>query len=222
MISILLILFNLVHASDMIKIAVVDTGLDFHNTNIKICDNGHADFTGNGMNDVNGHGSNVSAIIDEYAGDTKHCQIIIKYYNKDKSYDFVAALKYAIKLKPDIINVSSTGTDPSPEERAIINKALSKHIIIIAAAGNEGKNLDINCNFYPVCYKGVIGVGNLINPFRRNPSSNYGKFLVWEIGTNITAGGKTLSGTSQSTAVLTGKLVKEIGIKRGNLKHDDN
>jgi len=205
-----ILLFLSIAMADKIKIAVIDTGLDFKNTNIQICDTGHADFTGNGMNDVNGHGSNVSAIIDEYAKDAPHCQIIIKYFNKDTSYDFVTALAYAIKLKPDIINVSSTGTDPSDEERIIVKTALNKHILIVAAAGNEGQNLDVKCNYYPICYDGVIGVGNLLNPFRRNPTSNYGKKLIWEIGTNINAGGKTLSGTSQSTAKISGKMIYQI------------
>jgi major intracellular serine protease len=51
--------------------------------------------------------------------------------------------------------------------------------------------------------------------YHRNPSSNYGKRITrWEVGTNLESTlpeGKhgKMSGTSQATAVATGKLVKE-------------
>ena len=209
----LLFLLLVSHAqTKMIKIAVIDTGLDFKDTKINICDYGHADFTGQGLQDVDGHGSNISSLIDTYAENTSHCQFIIKYYDK-RGYNFVAALEYAIKLKPDVINISTVGTEPSAQEAQLIKLALDEGIIIVAAAGNDARNLDLKCNYYPACSdKRVVSVGNLINPFRRNPNSNYGgRVTAWEIGTDITAGGYTLSGTSQASAIRAGKLIKELG-----------
>jgi hypothetical protein len=49
-------------------------------------------------------------------------------------------------------------------------------------------------------------VGNL-----NAKSSNYGpRVRFWEDGNNITAGGYTMSGTSQATALFTGNMVKKV------------
>jgi hypothetical protein len=83
--------------SHKIVVAVVDTGLDPELMNdSSICPDGHKDFTGQGLQDINGHGTHISYLIDQYAknfillkdGDSSklksiksnYCQIILKYY----------------------------------------------------------------------------------------------------------------------------------------------
>jgi subtilisin family serine protease len=145
------------------------------------------------------------------------------------------ALRYAIDHKVDFINYSSGGSEPSEQEHALVKEALDKGITVVVAAGNDGKNLGSKCVFYPACYndKRLVVVGNLrlktkteldldikfrsvtsISATTRADSSNYdGPVNRWEIGShvfsdlpNYTAG--YMTGTSQATAVATGKLVK--------------
>jgi subtilisin family serine protease len=75
------------------------------------------------------------------------------------------------------------------------------------------------CDYFPACYDDrIVVVGNLqdnIDEVKRAPSSNYGSYIKrWEIGTEVLStlpGGKfgRMTGTSQATAVATGKLVRE-------------
>lgn len=58
--------------------------------------------------------------------------------------------------------------------------------------------------------KRIVVVGNKDSFGTRIKSSNYGKLVNrWEIGENQEAYGITLTGTSQATAVATGKLIGE-------------
>lgn len=198
-----------------VKIVVIDTGINFKTTNIHMCDSGNADFTGHGFKDINGHGSNVSSIIENNAIGTNYCQVIVKYYHDGTSFEFVDALKYSIKLKPDIINISSGGPSANEIEKKLIIQALNKGITVVAAAGNNGMNLDKKCDYFPACYdKRIHVVGNLLSNGKRNPNSDYGKFVEWEIGTNIDAGGYILTGSSQAAAVKSGKLVRIMSEKK--------
>ena len=69
-----------------ITIAVIDTGLrkDIVEQGYSkgICKIGHKDFTGTGINDDHGHGTNISGLIHKYAKGLKYCQVIIKFWVK--------------------------------------------------------------------------------------------------------------------------------------------
>lgn len=227
-----------------IVIAVIDTGIDSkminHNS---LCKSGHKDFTGTGLRDSHGHGTHISGIIDQYAKNyifsfkespskidsirANYCQIIIKFYDpQDHSLDHISnitkSFKWAIKQKVDIINISGGGIGYSSEERAVVLEALNKGIKIVAAAGNEGANIDKN-KYYPAMYdKRIFVVGNLVNSHSRNiaETSNYGKSVnTWEVGTRVFSRmpNKTfgfMTGTSQATAVKSGKLIREMLINK--------
>lgn len=202
----------------MKTVAVIDTGirrevLDGGYDN-GICKFGHKDLTGNGLNDTNGHGTNVSGLIQRNAGGSNYCQVIIKYYdeNHDRSNidRFIAAIRYAIDLKVDYINISGGGPYAYQEEKEAINKALEKGIKIISAAGNNHSDLDVN-PYYPAYYSGkVYVVGNGVDEEHKAPTSNYGhRVNLWRDGQNQTAYGITNTGTSQATAIFTGELIKQ-------------
>lgn len=66
---------------------------------------------------------------------------------------------------------------------------------------------------YPGNYDSrIILVGNLEkNGISHSPSSNYGdRVNAWEIGTDVESAGIKMTGTSQATAVHTGKLVRKM------------
>jgi len=222
-----------------IIVAVIDTGLDEELMNKNsICKTGHKDFTGMGLKDNHGHGTHISGIIDQYAKNyiftkgkrpsdidiinVNYCQIIIKYYDpkahgSDNLKNTIQAFRWAIDQKVDVINYSGGGLEYSKEEYKVVVEALDKGIKVVAAAGNERSDIDIS-KYYPAMYdKRIYIVGNIVGESREiAASSNKGKSVnTWEIGTNVLSRLPVnkygyMTGTSQSTAIKSGKIVREM------------
>lgn len=234
------------HAKTL-TIAVIDTGID--KALPHLCKFGHRSFVEElsaPLNDTNGHGTHVAGIINQVAGDGDYCLVAIKYYSATKTGTqnleaLLKAIRYAIDINVNVINLSSGGPERNAEESSLIDEALSKNIAIVVAAGNEHNDLDKDCNYFPACYdKRIISVGNLevldekanmavsgsvktLEKFKADggafrtevsPTSNYGnRVTTWEIGSGILStmpngGVGYMSGTSQATAVFTGRLIK--------------
>jgi|SRR5581483_151382 len=198
-------------------VAVIDTGIS-PNTPVKVCPHGSFNFINDtaDVTDYHGHGTNVSGLIDQSAHDKNYCQMILKYYSdtatgKVNEQRMIRALQAAVNAKADYINISGGGPEPDPTERALVEKALDNGTVIVAAAGNEGVSLDKKCNYYPACYdKRIIVVGNLGLNGHRAPSSNWGKIVKhFIVGENRCALGICSTGTSQATAIVTGRLVRD-------------
>lgn len=220
-------------------VAIIDTGIDEallkNNT---FCKEGHKDFTGLGLQDRHGHGTHISGLIDQYARNymfsqkdpkkiydvpINYCQIVLKFLNTAKdmtdSLDNTRkALRYAIDMNVDMINYSAGGTDFDKQERNLIVEALDKGIKVVVAAGNERSDINKH-KYYPAMYdKRIYRVGNLMSESPREiaSSSNYGTGVTyWEKGYNVlsTLPGGTyglMTGTSQSAAIKSGKLVHEL------------
>lgn len=209
-----LLFLALMSIAKPIKIAVIDSGLNqVVAKDIPVCQ--YYDLTGTGFNDNIGHGTNVSGLIHGFAKNKDYCQVIIKVFDPATKDGFQHSL-FAfdmISRDPDIVivNYSAGGGEFNSYERDLIMKILGQGKIFVSAAGNNSQNLDKMCNYYPACYsKKIITVGNLSGK-KRNKSSNYGKYIrVWEDGTDAYSYGVTMSGTSQATAIHTGKLVRFI------------
>lgn len=208
----ILLFLTFITKADPIRVAIIDTGIKReYLAKYKLCKKGHKDFTGTGLQDFHGHGTNVAGIINRYA-EGNYCLVILKYTNGTNNpnimSNFLKALAHAVINNYDIVSISSGGPKPDVTEKEIIQVGLKKKMVFIVAAGNESTNLDKTCNYFPACYfKNVIVVGNGDgkNVFTR---SNYGSIVdLWEDGRNVTAGGITMSGTSQSTAIVTGKFI---------------
>lgn len=181
-----------------VRIAVLDSGLS-QIKGVKLCEN-PIDLTRTTIaSEFDHHGDNVTHIISDGLND--YCIYHLKVFSPTNPYPLYKAVYEAIRLKVDIINISGGGPGSDDHEKAAFRYAAFKHVIVIAAAGNESNDLDKDCNFYPACYESVISVGNI------GRKSNYGEFIdVWMHGINVTAGGVTLSGTSQAAAMFTHAL----------------
>lgn len=178
--------FKILQPKRIVKVAVIDTGVDINHEKIKssiwfnskeklngIDDDGNGfvdDVNGwnfhdnnNRVQDNHGHGTHVTGIILNQ-NISKHIQIIpIKYIEPSSlSGDTLAsslkAFEYAINLDVDIINYSAGGGVYSEEEKTLMQKAEKKGILIVAAAGNEGENAD-QVKYYPAGYN----LGNIIS-----------------------------------------------------------
>lgn len=187
------------------RIAVIDTGLS-KLEGIELC-NPVIDLTDTAPDSFPQHGDNITHIIAD--GLTNYCIIPIKIWDTETTDNYIPeAIYLSIRLGADIINISGGGSDYSLKESGAVRYADFKHIIIVAAAGNAGINLDKECFYFPGCYPTVVLVGNI------HPTSNYGTLVdVFMKGVDINSGGVTMTGSSQATAMFTHELAKRMVMK---------
>lgn len=198
-------------AKEPLRVVVLDTGIiTKHKSELPLCKDGHKSFVhGETIEDYHGHGTNVAGLIQKHAGKGNYCLIIVKYYSpkKNSSKNIINAMRYIDTLKPDIINLSGGGYWSVLEEYFITQSILKNGTHFIVAAGNESNDLGKNCNYFPACYDRriwVIGAYDI-------RISNYGKHVDFTLsGKNKTAYGITMSGTSQATAIFTGRVIKNM------------
>ncbi len=229
---------------DIVKVAIVDTGFDMKSkwaawfeTPPKLC--GTWNFVDKKMKDGkevdnpdvmdnHGHGTHIAGLIAQYAGAAPHCLMIMKYYSKtgsdkDNLTNTIKSFRKAIEMDADIINYSGGGIAPSPEECAVIKEALDKDIIVVAAAGNEGVEIGAR-KYWPVmCDPRVIGVTAIDKAKIILPTSNFSKTkgirMEEEFGKDIISTLPNdqygyMTGTSQATAIMSGKLTNHLYIMR--------
>lgn len=214
-------------AEAKMTVAVIDTGLDKSVVDLYsepndswyekgICKYGHKSFA-NSLYDDNGHGTNISGLIHKYAEGADYCQVIITYYEPHSDYNaenMIKAIEHAVNIKVDVINISGGGIEGIPEEKAAIKRALDAGIVVITAAGNEGKSYDEQGYYPALYYPEIIVVGSKNRAGDRLPSSNYSnkkEIDYYENGfEEVGVYGRPLTGTSQATAIRTGKEIRRI------------
>ncbi len=192
------------------------------------------DFGGNGNNgnptpdnnpieDKPAHGTLIAGVSDAVtnnnvgiAGIGIHCKIMaVKTSEGDITdpstgepyivYGF-EGIKYAADNGAKVINCSWGGGGYSQMEQDIINYAISKGSLVVAAAGNDGLQED----FYPASYNGVISVAATDANDVKAYFSNYGPSIdVAAPGDNILStwqpnSYQTASGTSLASPIVSG------------------
>lgn len=198
--------------ASVLRIGVLDTGLNtYTRTRIPLCRDWAQDVTGTGTQDDNEsqHGSNVAHIIAQEAGTVKFCLVIIKVFtgpDTEHNKYYLAGLERALTLKLDYLNASMAGHGFIMRERDLIRRLLDRGTRIVASAGNDEAYLGHTCYLYPACSDPrVIVVGAL-----GTRMSNRGpRITAWANGAHVCGGGVCLTGTSQATAAITGRLVRE-------------
>ncbi len=113
-------------------------------------------------------------------------------------------IKYAADHGAQIINCSWSGPVGGSFGRDVINYALAKGCLIVAAAGNNNSETPE----YPAAFDGVLAVADVNNADLKSGTSNYGRYLsISAPGTAIysTLFDKSyglLSGTSMATPIV--------------------
>jgi subtilisin family serine protease len=219
-----------------IRVAVIDTGVDPADPRFAglICSR-HTpwDFVSNKplSKDPHGHGTHVAGLIKLYAGSANYCFLFFRYYSElntgaDNLKNEISAIEAAIKEGATHVNISGGGSELDEREYRLIKSA--SHVKFIVAAGNDHQNLDDpDVQYFPASYRlpNVVVVGAMDSKCRvRFYRSNYGNRVnAWEQGENLFStmpikyGGEKhwifaghMSGTSQATAIHTGKLISDI------------
>lgn len=221
-----MILFFALKSNAKIIVYEIDTGIDAYShqeirSHVNVNEGDILNFF-----DGNAHGTHIAGLI---LKDTcpevelKSCSWFKLNVNGSWN-EYISCIRMAESLNPNIINISSSGNNYDSEEYQILKQLGEKGIKIVVAAGNNGKDLSKDCKVYPACYKikNLIAVGNLEDSGARAVTSNYGIFEeIYLPGIKVYStfpGGRygTMSGTSQSTAKETNKLLKDLCKNKGN------
>jgi subtilisin family serine protease len=172
--------------------------------------------------DDNGHGSHVAGIIAGHGlvrGLAPGATVLpVKVLGADKSGNahwLAQGIDYAVAHGARILNVSVNGDGMSSELESAIRAAQDAGAVIVASAGNDGRDLGARPS-YPVSYDepAVIGVGATDLSGRRAGFSNFGP------GVDVTAPGADIislgvhglayrSGTSMAAAYVSATLALE-------------
>ena len=185
----------------------------------------------NDLSDAMGHGTHIAGVIAKQSdksflsrgkitkSGTPARLMILKYYDSRSGdskniENTVKALEYAIRMKAKIINYSGGGSLPSKEEYQTLKLAEALKIVVVAAAGNNKTNTDFS-RYYPANY----GLSNIISVAATDREGDLVSFSNWGVKTvDLAAPGQRIfstlpdnkygfmSGTSQATAFVTGKL----------------
>lgn len=201
------------------KVAILDTGVDTDHQDLAEAIVDIKDFTGDGIEDTNGHGTHCAGIVGArlngvgFVGVAPKSELLIaKVLGNDGSgsYSWIAdGIYWAVDNGANIISMSLGGQNSDHELYKAIQYALFHGAHVICAAGNEGA-LFTNSVGYPGRYGGVITVAS--HDANGNPSgfsSKGGEVDVMGPGSDIWStykdgGYAELSGTSMATPFVAG------------------
>ncbi|WP_225840082.1 type VII secretion-associated serine protease mycosin [Streptomyces sp. NK08204] len=189
-----------------VKVAVIDTGVDTANRQLK-----HAVSTtlganylppkdskgnkldrgrSNGTTDTVGHGTRVAGIIAArpmkgtgFVGLAPKARIIPIKQNDAEGHGtaitLARAIRHAITVKAQVINISqdtANAVAPAVDLHNAINEALAQNIVVVASAGNDGLGGNMK-KTYPASYKGVLAVAASDRNNERAAFSQSGSFV---------------------------------------------
>jgi subtilisin family serine protease len=119
-----------------------------------------------------GHGTMVAGLVHLVAPTARIMPL--KAFRADGSAnlsDIVRAIRYAADNGANVISMSFNLPVYSAELQAAVDYASSKGAVLIASAGNEGREIKV----YPAALPNVIGTGSVNYSDLRSPFSNYGR-----------------------------------------------
>jgi minor extracellular protease Epr len=205
-----------------VKIAVVDTGIAKHEDLIIA---GGASFTSytTSYHDDNGHGTHVAGIIGARnngygtVGIAHEASLYaVKVLGQDGSgylSEVIAGIDWSITNKMDIVNLSLGTTIASTSLQQIVDKAYSQGVLVVAAAGNNGRVDGTGDTVeFPARYDSVIAVSATDSKDARASFSATGSTIeVAAPGVNIMSTYPSnryvsMSGTSMAAPYAAGNL----------------
>jgi hypothetical protein len=210
-----------------VKLAILDSGIDEKNNPLMAKVDYKSDilYGTSSVQDSNGHGSNLGGIAHRYLDDNLTMQIykVLDKTGKGRVWHLLKAIDAAVSNGSKIISISivgyplataaNTSSARTPLSTVISNAAL-QNVIIVAAAGNSGLNIDNVVNHVIPAGEpndNIISVGSLIgcnNLGTPSSFSNWGQSEVdiFTYGQNILTWNnlgevESVTGTSYSTVL---------------------
>lgn len=216
--------------NNRIKVGVIDTGADLlapqgFYTPYEVDVSGY-DFINNTLSpiDLNGHGTQMTSIIGgilQEQGATNVRLTPLKALDANGTgslSNIVRAVHFSICDTIDILNMSF-GYETDKADifdqffQLVLEKAINRNILVIAAAGNLGECIGINNPYYPAAFDldGMITVGASECTAGYAPFSNYGKSIdILSPGVKVYCRDTTFgnwiyaNGTSHAAAIASG------------------
>ena len=172
-----------------VTVAVIDTGVKASHTDLATVLSG-TDFVApdSNANDENGHGTHVAGIIAAtynnkkgIAGMAPKAKILpVRVLDKNgngTSANVAKGVLYAVSKGAKVINLSLGTTANSPALQAAVAEAISKNVLVVAAAGNRGCTATGSPTEYPAAMPGVVGVGAVDKSLKKASFSSCGSWV---------------------------------------------
>ena len=192
-----------------ITVAVIDTGVKESHPDLdpEIVLSG-TDYIapGTSANDENGHGTHVAGIIAAQrnngrgiAGLAPRAKIlpvrVLDRNGSGTSANVSKGIIYAADRGAKVINLSLGSTQSSSAMQSAVSYAISKNVLVVAAAGNRGCGILGTPTEYPAAYSGVVGVGGVTPSLQRVSSSSCGSWV------DVAAPGQSIMSTMIRSSV---------------------
>jgi subtilisin family serine protease len=123
-----------------------------------------------------GHGTMVSGIIHLVAPTAK--LLPLKAFSSNGpgyESDVIRAIYFAVGQGSKVVNMSFSFASASTAMSDAVNYASSKGVICVAAAGNEGQQIEV----YPASFSNVMGVASISDDGTLSSFSDYGSQVAW-------------------------------------------
>jgi subtilisin family serine protease len=233
---------------DGIKVAIIDTGVDYTHPDLAANYLGGIDYANddNDPKDDNGHGTHVAGTVLGVDNDIGVLGVApdvgfyaIKACNAGGYCywsDVVASIDWALSNDVDVISMSLCGSDSSTL-KAACDKAYANGVVVVAAAGNTGDE-QVHSVLYPAAYDSVIAVAAIesSNIWSLESSVTWAYFSSYGPEVELTAPGRYIystlpdssygyySGTSMATPHVTGvvALLLNTDVSGTNLDYDND
>ena len=202
-----------------VKVAVIDTGISLTHPDLKVAGGFNCIQSTASANDDNGHGSHVAGTIAALQNTIGAVGVApsaslyaVKVLNKRGSgwaSDIIEGLGWCVTNGMDVANMSFGGTGTTPEYALAIKNASDAGVILVAAAGNEAKDV---LTSYPAAYPEVIAISACDAAGKFASFSNFGskvEFIAPGVSIYSTwkgTGYNTISGTSMASPHAVGTV----------------
>ncbi|TFF68225.1 hypothetical protein EU520_00690 [Candidatus Thorarchaeota archaeon] len=169
-------------AGNGVKVAILDTGIDYGHPDLDDVYAGGYDFVDNDNDpkDGNGHGTHCAGIVaaeDNGEGVIGVAPMASVYAvrvldDRGSGYtsDIIAGIDWAVDNGMDVVSMSLGGGSYDSAFDNAINQAYSAGVVVVAASGNDGTGTIS----YPAAYTNAIAVGAIDSSHNLASFSNYG------------------------------------------------
>ena len=190
-------------AGRSVDVAVLDTGIDNDNRALQV--EKEVDYTGQGTDDRNGHGTHVAGIIasqdSRFQGVSYNADLfdvkVLDANGTGSGSDVIEGIEWAVNNNAEVISLSFGGqTDKCDGTDAVseaVNSAVAQGVTVVAAAGNEWpENRTISI---PGCAEDAITVGSVNSNSEISRFSSRGPTADGRVKPDVVAPGEQITST---------------------------